>query len=85
MTIWRVSGLCRFLYSNLNDTILECEVHSVFNKAANFSLNGEIITLLSAGRMLQPNSFVLSEALDFEDSGLSPKMVAGQQKWAHST
>jgi len=77
MTIWRVSGLCRFLYSNLNDTILECEVHSVFNKAANFSLNGEIITLLSAGRMLQPNSFVLSEALDFEDSGLSPKMVAG--------
>ena len=77
MTVWRVSDFCRFLYSNLNETTLECRVHSVFNKAVNFSFNGEIITLLSTGRMLQPNSFILNEVLNFEDLELSANMVAG--------
>ncbi len=80
MMVWKASKLCRFLYLDIDEITCKCEVHTVFNKAVNFSLNGRLITLLSAGRFLNPYSFILREPLAFNTLGFSPRITAKLNK-----
>ncbi len=50
----------------------EGRVHSVFRTAANLAVDGRLISLLGAGRSLQPYGLVLAGAAEFDSLGLAP-------------
>ena len=68
-SVMKAKAVCGRLARILPDNPGTGMIHSVFARAANIETDCGLVTLLAAGRCLQPNSVLLGEPFDFLSMG----------------